>query len=158
MALPIITGEFGVISLDLKFSQKGNAWLKIRGVAKDRVRDASGQWADGDPLFIDIIVNQGSEHLCESVVKGDTVARVLPLWHDELAPQVRAGKRLLVAAHGNSMRALVKYLAGISDADSVGVSTRWAPARTQRSIDSNDVPAAAKALGAEVIEQTEAPF
>ncbi len=52
----------------------------------------------------------------------DTVARVLPLWHDELAPQIRAGKRLLVAAHGNSMRALIKYLDGISDADIVGVN------------------------------------
>jgi len=49
----------------------------------------------------------------------DTVARVLPLWHDELAPQIRAGKRLLIAAHGNSMRALVKYLDGISEADIV---------------------------------------
>ena len=52
----------------------------------------------------------------------DTVARVLPLWHEELAPQIRAGKRLLIAAHGNSMRALVKYLDGISDEDIVGVN------------------------------------
>ena len=52
----------------------------------------------------------------------DTVARVLPLWHEELAPQIRDGKRLLVAAHGNSMRALVKYLDGISDDDIVGVN------------------------------------
>lgn len=52
----------------------------------------------------------------------DTVARVLPLWHGELAPQIRAGRRLLVAAHGNSMRALVKYLDGIADADIVGVN------------------------------------
>lgn len=140
MALPIITGEFGVISLDLKFSQKGNAWLKIRGVAKDRVRDASGQWADGDPLFIDIIVNQGSEHLCESVVKGDTVVVTGKLKQREY--EVDGQKRTDIQIH----------------ADSVGVSTRWAPARTQRSIDANDVPAAAKALGAEVIEQTEAPF
>jgi 2,3-bisphosphoglycerate-dependent phosphoglycerate mutase len=49
----------------------------------------------------------------------DTVARVLPLWHEELAPAIRAGRRLLVSAHGNSMRALVKYLDGISDADIV---------------------------------------
>jgi 2,3-bisphosphoglycerate-dependent phosphoglycerate mutase len=52
----------------------------------------------------------------------DTVARVLPLWHEELAPQIRAGKRLLIAAHGNSMRALVKYLDGISDDDIVGLN------------------------------------
>ncbi|MFO1222831.1 MAG: 2,3-diphosphoglycerate-dependent phosphoglycerate mutase [Burkholderiaceae bacterium] len=52
----------------------------------------------------------------------DTVARVLPCWHDTLAPALHAGRRVLVAAHGNSMRALVKYLDGISDADIVGVN------------------------------------
>ena len=52
----------------------------------------------------------------------DTVARVLPYWNDELAPAIRSGKRLLVSAHGNSMRALVKYLDGISDADIVGLN------------------------------------
>ncbi|MGE4538581.1 MAG: 2,3-diphosphoglycerate-dependent phosphoglycerate mutase [Desulfovibrio sp.] len=47
----------------------------------------------------------------------DTVARVLPYWHDVMAPAIQAGKRLLVAAHGNSLRALVKYLDNIDDAD-----------------------------------------
>jgi 2,3-bisphosphoglycerate-dependent phosphoglycerate mutase len=47
----------------------------------------------------------------------DTVARVLPYWHEVLAPVVRSGARVLLVAHGNSMRALVKYLDGISDAD-----------------------------------------
>ena len=46
----------------------------------------------------------------------DTVARVMPYWHDTMAPAIRSGTRLLVAAHGNSLRALVKYLDGISDA------------------------------------------
>jgi 2,3-bisphosphoglycerate-dependent phosphoglycerate mutase len=45
----------------------------------------------------------------------DTVARVLPWWHECLAPQIRAGKRVLVAAHGNSLRALVKYLDNVSE-------------------------------------------
>ena len=45
----------------------------------------------------------------------DTVARVLPYWHEALAPAIREGQRVLVSAHGNSMRALVKYLDGISD-------------------------------------------
>lgn len=52
----------------------------------------------------------------------DTVARVMPLWNDELAPAIRDGRRLLIAAHGNSIRALVKYLDGISDADIVGLN------------------------------------
>jgi len=46
----------------------------------------------------------------------DTVARVLPFWHAVMAPAIQGGARLLVAAHGNSIRALVKYLDGISDA------------------------------------------
>jgi 2,3-bisphosphoglycerate-dependent phosphoglycerate mutase len=47
----------------------------------------------------------------------DTVARVLPYWHDVLAPAIKAGNNVLMAAHGNSMRALVKYFDGISDDD-----------------------------------------
>ena len=54
---------------------------------------------------------------CESLK--DTVARMLPYWHAELAPQVKSGKRVLIAAHGNSLRALIKYLDGISDAEIV---------------------------------------
>ena len=52
----------------------------------------------------------------------DTVARVLPCWHERIAPAIRGGQRLLIAAHGNSMRAMVKYLDGISDADIVGLN------------------------------------
>ena len=47
----------------------------------------------------------------------DTVARVLPYWHEVLAPAIRSGQRVVVVAHGNSMRALVKYLDNVSDAD-----------------------------------------
>jgi 2,3-bisphosphoglycerate-dependent phosphoglycerate mutase len=52
----------------------------------------------------------------------DTVERVLPLWNDSMAPAIRAGKRIVVAAHGNSIRALVKYLDNIPDAEIVGVN------------------------------------
>ncbi len=45
----------------------------------------------------------------------DTVARFLPLWHQTIAPAIRSGQRVLIAAHGNSLRALVKYLDNISD-------------------------------------------
>ena len=50
---------------------------------------------------------------CESLK--DTVARVMPFWHDVMAPAIASGTRLLVAAHGNSLRALVKYLDAIDD-------------------------------------------
>ena len=52
----------------------------------------------------------------------DTVARVLPFWNDTIAPGILAGQRVIVAAHGNSIRALVKYLDNISDDDIVGVN------------------------------------
>ncbi|MDB4215352.1 2,3-diphosphoglycerate-dependent phosphoglycerate mutase [Burkholderiaceae bacterium] len=52
----------------------------------------------------------------------DTVARVLPFWNESMAPAIKAGKRIVVAAHGNSIRALVKYLDNISDDDIVGVN------------------------------------
>jgi len=49
----------------------------------------------------------------------DTVARFLPFWHGNIAPEVRTGRRVLIAAHGNSLRALVKYLDGVSDQEIV---------------------------------------
>ena len=52
----------------------------------------------------------------------DTVARVLPAWEDTIAPAIKAGKRVLISAHGNSMRALVKYLDQMSDSDIVGLN------------------------------------
>ncbi len=52
----------------------------------------------------------------------DTVQRVMPFWNEALAPAMKAGKRIVVAAHGNSIRALVKYLDNIADGDIVGVN------------------------------------
>ncbi len=51
----------------------------------------------------------------------DTIARVLPYWEARIAPELRAGKRVLISAHGNSLRALVKHLSGISDAEITGL-------------------------------------
>jgi len=52
----------------------------------------------------------------------DTLLRFLPCWHDLIAPAIRSGKRVVIAAHGNSLRALVKYLDGMSDADIVDLN------------------------------------
>jgi 2,3-bisphosphoglycerate-dependent phosphoglycerate mutase len=52
----------------------------------------------------------------------DTVARFLPYWHERIAPEVRAGRRVVIAAHGNSLRALVKYLDGVSEDEIVGLN------------------------------------
>lgn len=59
----------------------------------------------------------GQDRLPRTESLKDTVARMLPFWEQTLAPIVRSGQRLLIAAHGNSLRALVKHLDGISDAD-----------------------------------------
>ena len=55
-----------------------------------------------------------SEIPCTESLK-DTVARFLPFWHEEIAPAIRSGKRVLIAAHGNSLRALAKHLDNIDD-------------------------------------------
>ncbi|MBP9676827.1 MAG: 2,3-diphosphoglycerate-dependent phosphoglycerate mutase [Anaerolineaceae bacterium] len=52
----------------------------------------------------------------------DTVARFLPYWHDEIVPVIKAGKRVLIVAHGNSLRALIKYLDNVSDEEIVGLN------------------------------------
>lgn len=52
----------------------------------------------------------------------DTVARVMPAWDESIAPAIRAGKQILISAHGNSLRALIKSLDNISDKDIVGLN------------------------------------
>ncbi len=52
----------------------------------------------------------------------DTVERFLPYWHETIAPMVKSGKKVIIAAHGNSLRALIKYLDNVSDADIVGLN------------------------------------
>lgn len=51
-----------------------------------------------------------------------TIDRVMPYWHDAIVPAIRSGRRVLIAAHGNSLRALVKYLDGVSDEEIVGLN------------------------------------
>jgi 2,3-bisphosphoglycerate-dependent phosphoglycerate mutase len=58
--------------------------------------------------------------LCESL--HDTVERFLPYWHERIVPELRVGRRVVIAAHGNTLRALVKYLDGVSEADIVGLN------------------------------------
>ena len=65
----------------------------------------------GDPRYARL--QPGEVPLTECLK--DTVARVLPCWNERIAPAIRGGQRVLIAAHGNSIRALVKYLDGISD-------------------------------------------
>jgi 2,3-bisphosphoglycerate-dependent phosphoglycerate mutase len=72
----------------------------------------------GDPRYADL---KPAELPLTECLK-DTVARVMPHWTGVIAPAIRSGKRVVVAAHGNSLRALVKYLDNVSDADIVGLN------------------------------------
>ncbi len=74
--------------------------------------------AAGDPRYRDLAPAEIPLTECLK----DTVARFLPLWNGTIAPAVRAGRRVLIAAHGNSLRALVKHLDGVSEADIVGLN------------------------------------
>jgi 2,3-bisphosphoglycerate-dependent phosphoglycerate mutase len=65
-------------------------------------------------------LSPGETPLTESLK--DTVARFMPYWHGEIAPDIRAGKKVLIAAHGNSLRALVKYLDNMSEQEIVEVN------------------------------------
>jgi 2,3-bisphosphoglycerate-dependent phosphoglycerate mutase len=72
----------------------------------------------GDPRYAKV----PREQLPLTECLKDTVARVLPIWNESIAPAIKAGKRVVVSAHGNSLRALIKYLDNIADSDIVGLN------------------------------------
>ncbi|MDQ1628484.1 MAG: 2,3-bisphosphoglycerate-dependent phosphoglycerate mutase [Actinomycetota bacterium] len=72
----------------------------------------------GDPRYATL----PSEVVPPSECLADVVVRMLPYWYDAIVPDLRAGRTVLVAAHGNSLRALVKHLDGISDEDIAGLN------------------------------------
>jgi len=94
------------------------AWRRSYDVPPPALEPTDARWEASDPRYARL---QRSQVPLTECLK-DTVDRVLPFWHTELAPAIRSGKRLLISAHGNSMRALVKYLDGISDAEIVGLN------------------------------------
>jgi 2,3-bisphosphoglycerate-dependent phosphoglycerate mutase len=91
------------------------AWRRSYDMPPPALETSDPRYEASDPRYRGIAVPR-TECL------KDTVARVIPCWNDSIAPAIRAGKRVLVAAHGNSLRALVKHLDGISDADIVGLN------------------------------------
>jgi single-strand DNA-binding protein len=145
VALPSINGEFTVVKdPDIRYSNNGKAWAMIRGVAKDRVRDSNGNWADGDPCFIDIIVAGQAENLYESICKGDSI--------------IVSGK-LKARQYDHNGETRTGYSITATD---IGVSLRWGAARTQKAIDSikPGAQAAIDTLGAETLspDDSEPPF
>jgi 2,3-bisphosphoglycerate-dependent phosphoglycerate mutase len=90
-------------------------WRRSYDVPPPPIEPGSPWSQDGDPRYADIAIPR-TECLA------DVVARFLPYWESAIVPDLRAGKVVLLAAHGNSLRALVKHLDGISDTDIVGLN------------------------------------
>jgi 2,3-bisphosphoglycerate-dependent phosphoglycerate mutase len=92
-------------------------WRRSYATPPPAMDPADDPFAD-DPRYAKL----GAGELPLTECLKDTVARVLPYWRDVLAPAIQSGQRLLITAHGNSMRALVKYLDDISDEDIAGLN------------------------------------
>ena len=93
-------------------------WRRSYDVPPPALTPDDPHYPGQDPRYAN--VPQGELPLTECLK--DVVARFLPYWHDTLAPAVKAGKRVIIAAHGNSLRALVKYLDNVSDEEIVGLN------------------------------------
>jgi 2,3-bisphosphoglycerate-dependent phosphoglycerate mutase len=93
-------------------------WRRSYDIPPPPLERGDPRYPGSDPRYQDL---SASELPVTECLK-DTVARFLPYWHGNIAPAIRAGKQVLVAAHGNSIRALVKYLDDVSDADIVEVN------------------------------------
>jgi len=93
-------------------------WRRSYDIPPPALEKSDERWPGHDPRYKD--VPEAELPLTECLK--DTVARFLPYWHETIAPQVSAGKKVVIAAHGNSLRALVKYLDNISDEDIISLN------------------------------------
>ncbi len=93
-------------------------WRRSYDVPPPPLEEDDDRHPRHDPRYADL----APDLLPASECLKDVVARMLPYWYDRIVPDLRAGKRLLIAAHGNSLRALVKHLDGISDEEIPGLN------------------------------------
>jgi len=93
-------------------------WRRAYAVAPDPLSPEDPRWAGRDPRYKHLQPHDIPATECLR----DTVARVIPFWKDSIAPAIQRGRRVIVAAHGNSLRALIKYLDNVSDDDIVGLN------------------------------------
>ncbi|MGH2513650.1 MAG: 2,3-bisphosphoglycerate-dependent phosphoglycerate mutase, partial [Candidatus Limnocylindrales bacterium] len=94
-------------------AEQVHAWRRSYDVPPPPLPAGDPREPGRDPRYAGLAAHE----LPRSESLKDTVARFLPAWHDQIAPAVRSGRRVLIVAHGNSLRALVKYLDDISDQD-----------------------------------------
>ena len=90
-------------------------WRRSYDIRPPALEKSDPRWPGHDPRYQGLAEHEAPLTECLK----DTVERFLPYWHETIAPAVRSGQRVLVSAHGNSLRALVKYLDNISEADIV---------------------------------------
>lgn len=93
-------------------------WRRSYDVRPPALEESDERHPGNDPRYQDLAKADLPAHECLK----DTVARFLPYWHATIAPAIKSGKKVLVAAHGNSLRALVKYLDDISDEEISGLN------------------------------------
>jgi 2,3-bisphosphoglycerate-dependent phosphoglycerate mutase len=93
-------------------------WRRSYDVPPPALEPGDERWAGRDPRYAAL----GPSELPATECLKDTVARFLPHWNSTIAPAVKAGKRVIIAAHGNSIRALIKYLDNVSEQDIVGLN------------------------------------
>jgi len=90
-------------------------WRRAYAIAPEPLPAGDARQSDNDPRYADVPQGQIPRTECLK----DTVARVLPYWEQQIAPAIRSGRRVLIAAHGNSIRALLQHLEKISEQDIV---------------------------------------
>jgi 2,3-bisphosphoglycerate-dependent phosphoglycerate mutase len=95
--------------------QQVKVWRRSYDIQPPALEETDPRYPGHDPRYRGLPRNQVPLTECLK----DTVARFLPCWHEVIAPEVRSGKRVLITAHGNSLRALVKYLDHIPDQEIV---------------------------------------
>jgi 2,3-bisphosphoglycerate-dependent phosphoglycerate mutase len=86
-------------------------WRRSYDIPPPPLDESSPYWPGKDPRYAGL----KPEELPRTECLKDTVKRFLPLWQNEIAPAIQSGKRVIIAAHGNSLRALVKHLDNVSD-------------------------------------------
>ncbi|MCX6716564.1 MAG: 2,3-diphosphoglycerate-dependent phosphoglycerate mutase [Candidatus Taylorbacteria bacterium] len=88
-------------------------WRRSFDVRPPALTEDSEMYPGRDPLYKDL--KKSEIPLCESLK--DVIARFMPYWEEEIAPAIKAGRKVIISAHGNSLRALVKHLENLSEAD-----------------------------------------
>ncbi len=99
-------------------AEQVHLWRRSYDIRPPALEPSDERSPAGDPRYADL---KPKEIPLTECLK-DTVARVLPCWLETIAPMVQSGKRVIIAAHGNSMRALVKYLDNIPDDEILGLN------------------------------------